>query len=160
MEKIFNKIRTILVIINLKLKYKHKITFGKKIGLKKGVIFTIGENGQLKIGNEVFFNNYCSINCLELIEIDDGTILGEGVKIYDHNHKYKEKNIKIKDQGFNLGKIKIGKNCWIGSNVIILNNVSIGDNSIIGANCLIYKSIPENCIVKSGGGIIIEKTVS
>lgn len=111
----------------------------------------------LSIKGKVFFNNNCSINCLEKIEIGDGCIFGEGVKLYDHNHKYKtDPVISISKDEFTTAPIIIGKNCWIGSNVTILKGVTIGDNVIIGAGCLIYKSIPSNSMVKLNQGITIE----
>ena len=42
---------------------------------------------------------------------------------------------------------KIGRNCWVATNVTILNNVTIGDNVIVGAGCLIRKAVPSNTIV-------------
>ena len=111
----------------------------------------------LLIGDKVFFNNNCSINCLEKIEIGDGCIFGEGVKFYDHNHKYTtDPIISISKDEFNTAPIIIGKNCWISSNVTILKGVTIGDNVIIGAGCLVYKSIPSNSIVKLNQGLFIE----
>ena len=110
------------------------------------------DNAILIIHDNVFFNNYCSVNCLGYIEIGRDTTFGEGVKLYDHNHKYaynSENKLMTDRADFNIGKITIGNDCWIGSNVTILNNVEIGDNVIIGANNLIYKSIPANTIVKS-----------
>lgn len=86
-------------------------------------------------------NNYCSINCLEKIEIGENTLFGESVKIYDHNHQYSSEKIE------HQAPIKIGKNCWFGSNVIILKGVTIGDNVILGAGCVIHKDIPSNSIV-------------
>jgi acetyltransferase-like isoleucine patch superfamily enzyme len=111
----------------------------------------------LLIGENVFFNNFCSVNCLDKIEIGNNTILGEGVKIYDHNHKYHyDHNLVIEQNEFNKAPVIIGNNCWIGSNVTILKGVTIGDNVIVGANCLIYKSIPSNSIVKHREDLIIE----
>ena len=43
--------------------------------------------------------------------------------------------------------IKIGKKCWISSDVIILKGVSIGDNCVIGAGCIIKDDIPSKSIV-------------
>ena len=68
--------------------------------------------------------------------------------MYDHNHIFVDKNAPISEQGFNTDPIKIGKNCWIGSNVTIIKGVQVGDNCVIGANCLIYKDIPSNSVVK------------
>lgn len=156
MRRVLKKVKAVLIIIYMKIIYKNNISFGKRLGLSRGINIMISNNGKVRIGNDVFFNNYCSINCLKSIDIGDGCIFGESVKIYDHNHKYINKNIRIKDQGFSVGKISIGENCWIGSNVTILKDVTIGKNVIIGANCLIYQSIPSNSIVKNNNGIVID----
>jgi len=116
----------------------------------------VAKNANLTVGDSVFFNRYCSINCLYKISIDDYTIFGEGVKLYDHNYDYKSGGDKVRFAGYRKSEIAIGKNCWIGSNVTILNNVKIGDNVIIGANNLIHKSIPSNSIIKSKVDFIIE----
>lgn len=44
----------------------------------------------------------------------------------------------------------IGNNCWIGSNVIILDGVQIGNNVIVAAGAIVTKDVPNNVIV---GGI-------
>ena len=112
--------------------------------------------GKVKIGNNVLFNNYCSLNCLNEITIGDNTWFGEGVRLYDHNHQFKDRLKPFTEQGFSTGKITIGNNVWVGSNCVILQNVSIGDNCVIGANNLIFKSVPPNTIVKSKGMEIME----
>ncbi len=132
---------------------------GKYAGCRRFCSFLVFEGGSLEIGPGVYFNSYCSINCLGTIEIGEGTLLGEGVKLYDHNHRYDYRNgqLHFEKASFAIGKISVGKNCWIGSNVTILNNVTIGDNVIVGANCLIYKSIPANSIVKHGEQLIVSR---
>ena len=45
-------------------------------------------------------------------------MFGDGVRIFDHNHQYS--NYHVEKIAFNYGKISIGKNCWIGANVVIL----------------------------------------
>lgn len=116
----------------------------------------VEENAELIIEDNVFFNNYCSINCHERIRIGAGTIIGEGVKLYDHNHRYKTvPKLEISKDEFTKAEINVGRNCWIGSNVVILKGVTIGDNVIIGANCLIFKSIASNSIVRSKSELLI-----
>lgn len=107
----------------------------------------IGKKGKVVIGDNVFFNNYCSINANESITIGDGTLFGENVRIYDHNHKYKDVTVPIKKQGFTSTPVVIGKHCWIASNVTILKGGHIGDNCVIGAGCVIYKDVPANTVV-------------
>ncbi len=121
------------------------IEIGNNVSIRNNFNLVTGNNAVLEIADGVFINNNCSINCLEKIIIGENTLLGEGVKIYDHNHQYS--NEKIEHQKFNTSPIIIEKNCWIGSNVVILKGVNIGSNSIIGAGCVIHKNIPENSII-------------
>lgn len=109
--------------------------------------------GKLTIGDGVFISNFCSITSLESITIGNNTLLGENVRVYDHNHNFKEISKIIKAQGFNTAPVIIGSNCWIASNVTILKGVTIGDNSIIGAGCVVYKNVPSDSIMFSDGSI-------
>lgn len=133
-----------------------KVVIKENFSCRRFCSFLVYPNSTLIIGNNVFFNNYCSVNCLERIEIGDNTIFGEAVKIYDHNHQYQfTPDLVVERNKFNTAPVCIGKNCWIGSNVTILKGVTIGDNVIVGANCLVYKSIPANTIVKSDSGFSV-----
>lgn len=133
------------------------ITFGSQINMRNYISFFVGKDAELIVGDRVFMNNYCSVNCLEKIEIGENTLFGEGVKLYDHNHEYGgNPDFKVEHQKFRTAPVKIGKNCWLGSNVTVLKGVTIGDNVIIGANCLIYKDVPANSIVKKTSRLKIE----
>ena len=136
------------------------IKFGSHVRLKKYCHILMFPKAELIIDSNVFFNNYCSINCLEKISIGENTMFGEGVKLYDHNHSfgYKENSLLVSRDEFETAPIVIGKNCWIGSNVTILKGVTIGDNVIIGANCLNYKSVAGNTVVKEKTEYIVENS--
>lgn len=114
-------------------------------------------NSCLIIGKGVFFNNFCSINCCELIKIGNNCIFGENVKMYDHDHVFKNAHLPFREQGFKSKPITIGNNCWIGSNVTILKGVEIGDNVVVGANVVLRRSIPSNSVVKSDNNLLIEE---
>lgn len=147
--KIIFHLQAILWMIVYKFSYQFwgRLTVGEHITFRKGFSLMIDKNGEVIIGNNVFFNNYCSINANERITIGDGTLFGENVKVYDHNHCYKDVDIPIKEQGFTTAPVSIGKHCWIGSNVVILKGVTIGDNCVIGAGCVVYKDVPSGTIV-------------
>ena len=134
------------------------IKFGKGVYFKKYCAILLVPKAELIIGGNVFFNNYCSINCLDKISIGENTQFGEGVKMYDHNHTYTYANdvLDVARDKFKTAPITIGKNCWIGSNVTILQGVTIGDNVVIGANNLIYKSVPANTVLKFKADYIIQ----
>lgn len=135
-----------------------KINIRKNVELRRNILISIF-GGYLEIGENVFINNNTSINCFERIIIGENTLIGEGVKIYDHNHKIQEMPNGIQNVSrdeFNTESVIIGSNCWIGSNVTILKGVEIGDNVVIGACNLIYKSVPANTIVMSKSEKIVK----
>ena len=112
-------------------------------------------SGKLILHDGVFVNNSCSFNCMERIEIGSGTMMGEGVRFYDHDHIYTAE--KIEKWQWTTAPIRVGRDCWIGSNVTILKGVTIGDNTIIGAGCLIRNDVPANSVVYQDRNLIIRE---
>lgn len=113
-----------------------------------GVIRELGE--KLTIGNNVGIAANAFIAMRGNINIGDDTIFGPGVSIHAENHVFKDLKKPIRFQGATRNGVSIGKNCWIGSHVTILDGVHIGNNVVVAAGALINKDIPDNCIV---GGV-------
>ncbi|EER46975.1 exopolysaccharide biosynthesis protein, acetyltransferase [Actinobacillus minor NM305] len=132
-----------------------QVSYGENSELRDFVTILVSNNAKLLIGNNVFINSYSSINCLQEIEIGDHTLIGEGVRMYDHNHKYDQE--KIEGNIFYMAPIKIGKHCWIGSNVVILKGVTIGDHCVIGAGCVVHKDIPAGSVVLNKQELIVKE---
>nr|WP_239455236.1 DapH/DapD/GlmU-related protein [Bifidobacterium pullorum] len=53
----------------------------------------------------------------------------------------------IKSQGVIQRGITIGDDCWIGSNVTILDGVTIDRGSVIGAGTLVTRDVPAGSVV-------------
>lgn len=129
------------------------------IDISPNSIFNIAENvwinesnnitvkrGNIIIGKNTYITR-TTIACLDKIEIGENCILGEGLKIFDHNHEYTTEPFTVSKKEFNTAPIKIGNNVWTGANCIILKGVSIGNNVILGAGCVIHKDVPANSII-------------
>ena len=146
-NKIICKLIFFIKIFEYKVRFKKSLEIGSKFSFRKRFNLNINSGGKLVVGEKVFFNNDCSINCKNKISIGNNCIFGENVKIYDHNHKFSDYTKLILEQGYKLGEIYIGDNCWIGSNVVILPGAIVKSNSIIGAGCIVSGEIPEGVIV-------------
>ena len=72
----------------------------------------------------------------ELIEFEEGSGCGIGVKLLTHNA------MNIQHGSFSFGPIKVCKNARIGAYSVVLPGVTIGQGSIIGANSLVSEDIP------------------
>lgn len=157
--KAYYHIIAIIKKIFYKIIYGKHIKFGKNVTFRKGFSLIIENGATVKIGDGCFFNNYCSINAREKIEIGDNCLFGENVKLYDHNHVFKSKEKLIKEQGFKNGNIKIGDDCWICSNTVILKNAEIGQHCVIGTGCVIDYSIDSNKMIKINNVDYIEENM-
>ena len=133
---------------------KADLIVGSNVICRNFEIFHVS-SGKLILHDGVFVNNSCSFNCMERIEIGAGAMMGEGVRFYDHDHVYTAE--KIEKWQWTTAPIRVGRDCWIGSNVTILKGVTIGDNTIIGAGCLIRNDIPANSVVYNDGNLVVKE---
>lgn len=154
--KLLFHINCIIKKIFLKFIYGNKLEIGSGTHWRKRFSVMIDSNAKVEIGDNCFFNNDCSINSNGLVKIGGGTLFGENVKIYDHNHRFNNFNKTIKEQGFSVGEIIIGNHVWVGSNVVILKGAKIGNNCVIGAGCVISGTIPPNTMIKQSQNYIME----
>jgi acetyltransferase-like isoleucine patch superfamily enzyme len=110
------------------------------------VHFTSRVTGRVEIGKQVeksfAVSGSCYIQGYNGIYIGDNTIFGPSVKIISSNHDPKDLSRNIK-----TSPIIIGKNCWIGTNAVILPGVKLGDNVIVGAGSVVTKSFPANSTI-------------
>lgn len=84
------------------------------------------------------------------ITIEDDVMLGSGVHIYVHNHRFDNPNIPIIEQGFySSAPVVLKKGCWVGANAIILPGVTVGENAVVGAGSVVTKNVP-NRVISAG----------
>ena len=134
---------------------KNGIQFGDNvsIGAFSRVIVSTSLNeigDKISIGNNVGIGEFAYLGGAGSLEIGDECIIGQYLSCHPENHNYQDTTISIRHQGVTRKGIKIGKNCWIGSKVTILDGVTIGNGSIIAAGSVVTKSFPENSII---GGV-------
>lgn len=113
-----------------------------------GVIAHLGTG--ISIGNNTGINSGAYLGGQGGIQIGSNVIIGPGVKIFSENHNFEDTNIPIRDQGVTRKGVKIGNDCWLGANSIILDGVNLGSGCVIAAGAIVTKSFPSNCVV---GGV-------
>jgi acetyltransferase-like isoleucine patch superfamily enzyme len=88
-----------------------------------------------KLGYMTDIGAFTYINAKYEIIIEDYVQIGSHCSIY---------SISTIDN--NKGRVKLKKNCKIGSHSIIMPGITVGENSIIGAFSFVNKDIPDNVI--------------
>jgi acetyltransferase-like isoleucine patch superfamily enzyme len=101
---------------------------------------------RIKIGNGNYFNRNLMIDACGRVEIGDGNMFGPDVYIADSNHTFGG-GVAPHKLPMEVGKVKIGNNCWIGAGAIILKDVDLGDGCVVGAGAVVTNSFPAGSVV-------------
>jgi acetyltransferase-like isoleucine patch superfamily enzyme len=107
--------------------------------------FPVGNNTYVSDFKNIDFsyddlNNFqspgCYFQCFRgTINIGKGTYIGPNVGLITSNHDPDKLSGHLEAKN-----ITIGKNCWIGMNVMVLPGVVLADNITVGAGAVVTKS--------------------
>lgn len=129
------------------------------VGLySRTIIVTRTENSKITIGNNVGISG-ATIYARKSIEIGDNTLIGGNVKILDndfHPLEIEARNKDIKEKILTK-PIKIGKNCFIGCNSIILKGTELGEGCVVGAGAVVSGKFEENSVIIGNPAKAIKK---
>jgi acetyltransferase-like isoleucine patch superfamily enzyme len=100
-----------------------------------GSLRTLGVG--LDVGKNVGLGSDNLYGCAGGIKIGDDTIVGNYVTFHSENHVIDDLQEPIRLQGVTHAGITIGRDCWIGAKVTILDGATIGDGCVIAAGSVV-----------------------
>ncbi len=160
-----NLVYKILSSVYLFLIYLRDSDFLSNIRIKAYTIrgAVIGENSTIQtqcrlsgsrniiIGNNFFLGRGSKIYALGgTVRIGHDVIIAENFKLITRNHRFSDRELLIRKQGYIEKDVVIKDNVWIGFNVIVLPGVTINSGAIIAAGSVVIRDVSENTLV---GGI-------
>lgn len=126
------------------------------VGLySRTIVVTRAPGAYIRIGNNVGMSGV-TIYARKGIEIGDNTAIGGNTKILDndfHPIEVEERNRLLADKNGGdsdlvpAKPIKIGKNCFIGCNAIILKGTELGDGCVVGAGAVVSGKFEKNSVI-------------
>lgn len=111
----------------------------------------------ITFGDYVRIQQNLHLTCAESITIGENTAIAANVTITDIHHPYNDIDIPIERQDLEVKSVKIGKDCKIYNNVVILPGTTIGDHVTIGANSVVRGDYPDYCVAVGMPAIIIKR---
>lgn len=131
------------------------VVFGDQVTLNR-YAYVQGGQGGVRLGNRVEINNFSIVNGTGGVDIGDDTLIGPGVRIISYQHRYAAGQT-IRSQPTEGKPIRIGRDCWIGANAVLLAGVTVGDGAVVAAGAIVTKDVPSGAIV-AGVPAIVKKT--
>lgn len=126
--------------------FAHSITVGDGCVVEKECSIWIADDEaakpQLTIEGGAYIARNVYLGVYYPLHISSNCLIGAYSYIITANHRFNDRTIPIRLQGYEGAPIHIGKDVWIGCHVVILPGVTIGDGAIIGAGAVVTKSVP------------------
>lgn len=105
-------------------------------------------NPLILINDKVTIQQNLHLTCAKEIVIGKATAIASNVTITDIDHGYIDIFTPPEEQKIVVTKVKIGENCKIYNNVVILPGVNLGRHTIVGANSVVKKgNYPDFCVM-------------
>lgn len=115
------------------------------------------DTNNIDIWSYVYIWENCNLWWLWWIEIWDGTIIASNVIIRSSNHDYKSNDYIPYWPGIDERKVKIWKNCWIWSNVLIAPGVHLWEGSIVWFWAVLSGEYPQCSIIVGNPAKVIKQ---
>jgi acetyltransferase-like isoleucine patch superfamily enzyme len=125
---------------------------GVHIGAGAWLIVLGGERGaegpvRIRIGHGCRLSGETTITAVRSVVLGDRVLIGRGVHISDHSHRFGARNEAVMDQGVTeAAEVLIGDGSWIGQGVVICPGVRIGRNCVVGANSVVKSDLPDHSV--------------
>ena len=105
-------------------------------------------NPEILLEDNVVIGPFLTILVTDKLRIGANTIIAHNTTIVTENHGVNpESDEPYMSQDLMSASVSIGKNCWIGSNCVILPGAVIGDNCVVAANAVVNKVFPDNVMI-------------
>jgi acetyltransferase-like isoleucine patch superfamily enzyme len=111
-----------------------------------------GPGGRLVIGDDVFINEGVVICAMLDVAIGDHVKIGDHSTIHDSDF-----HAVSPDQGIRVAAVAIGRNAWLGRNVVILPGVTVGENAVIAAGAIVTSDVAANTLVGGNPARVIRE---
>src|SRR3569623_1197295 len=106
----------------------------------------------IRLGLNVFINQYCTFHDLGGLDIADDVMIGPSVNILTTSHPLDPS----RRRAVTIGKpIVIERNVWTGASATIIGGVTVGENSVVAAGSVVTRDVPPNTLLGGNPARII-----
>jgi acetyltransferase-like isoleucine patch superfamily enzyme len=109
-----------------------------------------GDYPKIVIGDGTVIQFRFQCNAAESVRIGRNVLIASNVLVTDSDHVVEPGSVPVTRNGkWTSRPVRIGDNCWLGQNAVILKGVTVGHDAIVGANSVVTRDVPP-CSVSVG----------
>lgn len=114
---------------------------GRNISIGFGTVFMYRD---IEIGDHVLIGIY---NTVHYCDFGSYVVIADGCRFLSGSqyHRFDDMQIPMAKQGGRLRRIRIGDDCWIGANAVVMHDV--GQGGIVGAGAIVTAPVEPFTIV-------------
>ena len=127
----------------LRLRPRSNLQVDGRVQIMRACNVAVDYDARLTIGADTYFNEGSSVVCYSTTTIGPGCAISWGVRILDTDiHKL----VQDGETSPHV-PIHIGKDCWIGTNAIVLKGTQLGHGSVVAAGAVVASKVPPKSLV-------------
>ncbi len=116
-------------------------------------------HGRIEIGDGAYLGDGTLLSSAREIVIGAGTLLAHGVQVFDNDTHPLDPKERARHFRMILGlepvgsvevpaaPVRIGQQCWIGMNAMIMKGVTLGDETVVAAGSVVVSDVPARVLV-------------
>lgn len=113
---------------------------GRGVEFRRGFRAELARGAEVLIGDETQFTYGVVVQCGRSIEVGDRCMFAQASAIFDGNHRFRELERPVAEQGYDLRPVRIDDDVVVGSKCTII--ASIGARTFVGANSVVTRDLP------------------
>lgn len=120
------------------------LVIGTGVQFRRGFVCEISGTGRVEIGAHTTFTSHTLIQCTTSITIGEHCDFGQATLIVDGNHRFRDPDRLLLEQGYDYRPITIGRGATVTTKCTIV--ADIGERAFIAANSVVTEDIPAYCL--------------
>lgn len=129
-------------------------TVGPAVDFRRGFVCEISGDGRVTIGAGTTFTSNTLVQCTTSIDIGEHCNFGQSTQIVDGNHRFRDPDRPVREQGYDFRPIVIGDDVWVFGKSTVVH--TIGERAIIGSNSVVTRPVPAFCLAAGAPAQVVE----
>jgi len=127
---------------------------GDGVEFRHGFYCQILGDGRVEIGDRTTFTSHALIQCSTSVTIGPDCNIGQSTVIVDGNHRFRDPDKLLSEQGYDFRPITIGAGASITSKCTVMADV--GERCFVGAHSVVTRDIPAYCLAFGTPARVVE----